>query len=169
MDLKEMKIRNLKGIQNFSKLREQDTSGLKLSSIDLSGCPKLKEIVKTHIIVERLDDNVLGWRLGYPHPLLTDKKTVLKDGGKILYKPGKVKSIKPVKRSVTLKVGDLWLPEFKVTPSTAACCCSITVKDDDILDSPYDDGTKKALKKGTTTVTIETEYGQKATITVKVK
>lgn len=169
MDLKEMNIRNLKGIQYFSRLQELDTSSFPLSSIDLSGCPRLKKIIKTHIIVERLDSDVLGWRLGYPHPLLTHKNTVLKDGSKILYKPGRVRSIRPVSKNVTLKVGQLWLPAFNVTPSTAACCCTISVKDDNILDSPYDDGTKKALKKGTTTVTIKTEYGQTATIKVKVK
>lgn len=169
IDVMRMHIKSLIGIEHFSNLHELDASGNNIASIDLGGCPKLKKIIQTHIIVERWDNNrVLGWRLGYPHPLFTDSRTVLRDGRNVLYKPGRVRSIKAVKTSVTLKVGQLWLPEFSVTPSTAACTCSITVADDRILSSPHDDGTKKALKKGVTIVTIRTEYGQTARIRVTV-
>ena len=54
-------------------------------------------------------------------------------------------------------------------PATAAGEIRVIVDDDSILDSPYDDGTKKALKKGKTTVTITAPNGKSVKVEVNVK
>ena len=152
------------------KLKEFDIEDNKLTKVDVGGCTQLKKIFKTHIVVERYETK-LGWRLGYPFQVFTDTKTKIMDGKKTLYKMGKVKSISltNAQKNVTLKVGQLWQPSYTVKPATAACFIQAEPKDRTILEVPYDDNTMKALKKGTTTVTIKTEYGQTAKIKVTIK
>ena len=163
------KLTSLKLGKN-KKLKEFNINGNKLTKVDVGGCTQLKKIFKTHIIVEG-SATELGWRLGYPFPVFTDAKTKIMDGKKTLYKKGKVKSISLSKKQkkVTLKVGQLWLPTFSVKPATAAGGISIVSKDDDILENLHDDGTKKALKKGKTTVTITAPNGKSVKIEVTVK
>ncbi len=163
------KLTSLKLGKN-KKLKEFNINGNKLTKVDVGGCTQLKKIFKTHIVVEDYGTE-LGWRLGYPFPVFTDARTKIMDGKNTLYKKGKVKSISLSKKQkkVTLKVGQLWLPTFSVKPATAAGEIRVIVDDDSILDSPYDDGTKKALKKGKTTVTIKAPNGKSVKVEVTVK
>ena len=151
-----------------AKLTEFVTEGNRITSINVSGCTKLKKIFQSHVIQESGGSSVL-WRLSHPFQVITDTSMTIKDGKKVLYKKGKVTSIKPVNKNVTLKVGQTWSPSVKITPSTAAIRdYTVEIGDASLLDCPYDDGTVKALKKGKTTITIKAVNSQGKTISATI-
>ena len=99
-----------------------------------------------------------------------DKSTTLKNGKKILYKPGNPKSIKFTRSSGTLKKGKyVNLGKYiKMSPSGVASVCKLTSSNKKVV-KVDNSGYAYGLKKGTAIITVKTANGKKAKIKIKVK
>lgn len=151
----------------------------KLKTVDIGGCSDLMGEVTSIIGDINTNWGVIAWGSEYDDYdgrergngyIRIDKSTTLKNGKKILYKPGNPKSIKFTRSSGTLKKGSyINLGKYlKMSPSGVASVCKLTSSNKKVV-KVDNYGYAYGVKKGTATITVKTANGKKAKIKIKVK